>query len=100
MSAKATAAIKCGDFLLRSKSDGWMYINGIKPETQKITFLKKQDDYENIELQWSLADPRTGQWYAMDFIKQMGKSMLNVELRSTDFKAPRVFGSYDCVNVK
>lgn len=100
LTANASAAIKCGDFLLRSKPDGWMYINGVKPESQKITFLKQTDDYDNVMLQWMVADPSTGQWYGMDYVVRNGKSILNVEVIRDRINERRIFGSYDCVKVK
>lgn len=75
-------------------------INGIKPESQKITFLKQQGDPENVKIQWMLPDPETGRWLGMDFIKRDGKGILNVEAVRMNMDEPRVFGTYDCVKAK
>lgn len=94
------AAIQCGGYTLKGGSDGWMRINGIKPESQKITFLKTKDDYDNVKLQWMLPDPETGRYLGMDFIKRDGKAILNVEAIRMNMDEPRVFGTYDCVKAK
>lgn len=91
---------QCGSFILEPHSDGLMYINGIKPDTQKIIFLKDKDDYRNIKMQWMV--PRTDYpgWYGMDYVKRNGKAILNVELVRSNMDQPRIFGSFDCARMK
>lgn len=77
-----------------------MRINGIKPESQKITFLKTKEDYDNVKVQWMLVNPNTGGFLGMDYIKRDGKAILNVEAVRMNMDEPRVFGTYDCVKAK
>ena len=98
----AFADSKCGPFYLgTSKSDdGWARINGQKPESQKLTFLNKKDDFDNVKMQWMLPDPKIGRWLGLDYIKRDGKAILNVEVVRMKMDDPRQFWTYDCVRVK
>lgn len=103
--AFSTAAIadsQCGPFHLGTseKNDGWARINGAKPESQKFTFLKAKDDYENVKMQWMVPTDAPGRWYGMDYVKKNGKAILNVQLVQANMNAPRVYGTYDCVKVE
>lgn len=107
ISTHATAAspgepyMRCGDFVFSSSKndDGWARINGAKPESQKLTFLKSDGDYNNVKLQWMVPTNAPGKWYGMDYVKKNGKGILNVQLVQANMSAPRVYGSYDCVKV-
>ncbi|EDZ15097.1 conserved hypothetical protein [Salmonella enterica subsp. enterica serovar 4 [Salmonella enterica subsp. enterica serovar 4 [Salmonella enterica subsp. enterica serovar 4,[5],12:i:- str. CVM23701] len=77
-----------------------MHINGQKPETQKMTFLKQKDDFDNVMMQWMLPDPSTGRWLGMDYIKRNKKAILNVEVIRKNMDEPREFWTYDCRKVK
>lgn len=94
------AALKCGGYYLKANKEGWILINGTKPESQKITFLKQQDDYDNVKIQWMLPDPETGRYLGMDLLVRDKKSILNVEAIRMNMDEPRVFGTYDCEKVK
>ncbi|PWI77285.1 hypothetical protein DEO48_25325 [Enterobacter sp. CGMCC 5087] len=94
------ADTSCGPFTLSPSSDGFMHINGQRPESQKITFLKEKDDFHNVKIQWMLPDQETGRYLGMDFIKRDGKAILNVEAIRMNMDEPRVFGTYDCVKAK
>lgn len=103
--AFSTAAIadsQCGPYLLGTskKDDGWARINGVKPETQKFTFLKKNGDYDNVKMQWIVATNQPGRWFGMDYIKRDGKPILNVQLLQASMDAPRQFWTYDCIKVR
>lgn len=102
MSGVAYADSQCGPFLLGTSSanDGWARINGIKPTNQKVTFLKQQDDYDNIKMQWMVPRSDYPGWLGMDYIKRNGKAILNVEAIRSNMDQPRLFGTYDCVKVK
>lgn len=93
---------QCGPFHLGTSSDndGWARINETKPISQKVTFLKKQGDYDNIQMQWMV--PRTDYpgYYDMDYIKRNGKAILNVEAIRANMNELRVLGSFDCVRIK
>lgn len=100
-SFSAAADTKCGSFLLSSGyEDGFFRVNGTKPETQKVTFLKQQEDYENVMVQWMVPRSDAPGWLGMDYIKRNGKAILNVEVTRSNMDQPRVFGSFDCVRVK
>jgi hypothetical protein len=60
-------------------NDGWSRINGVKPETQKLTFLKQKEDYDNVKMQWIVPANQPGIWLGMDYIKRDGKAILNVQ---------------------
>jgi len=101
VSSSSVADTRCGNFLLSSGyEDGFFRVNGIKPETQKVTFLKQQEDYENIKVQWMVPRNDAPGWLGMDYIKRNGKAILNVEVTRSNMDQPRVFGSFDCVRVK
>ncbi|EKD6942270.1 hypothetical protein OSL99_005477, partial [Salmonella enterica] len=84
-----SAATQCGPFRFDAGSDGLMHINGQKPETQKMTFLKQKDDFDNVMMQWMLPDPNTGRWLGMDYIKRNKKAILNVEVIRKNMDEPR-----------
>ena len=98
MPLTALADVKCGDFILTSSNDGFMHINGVRPETQKFTFLRAKDDYDNIKYEWMVKTNQPGHWYGMEYVKRSGsKRILNVQLVQANMNAPRVYGTYDCV---
>ncbi|MEI7174760.1 hypothetical protein [Pectobacterium carotovorum] len=99
-SSAVFSAMKCGNFVLKVHDDGVMYINGVKPETQKITFFGRKDDYDNVKFQWMLLDPSMGKWLGLDHVNRNGKPILNVEVIRKNMDEPRRFWSYDCVRVK
>ncbi len=100
-SAHAFADGQCGPFRLSAgPGDGLMHINGAKPLSQKVTFLKKKEDYDNVMFQWMVEDPKTGQLLGIEYVKRAGKAILNAEAVRANMDAPRVFGTYDCVRVK
>lgn len=94
------ADTRCGDFILTAGNDGYMHINGQRPSSQKLTFLKKMDDYENIKMQWMVPRSDYPGWLGMDYIKRNGKAILNVEAIRSNMDQSRLFGTYDCVKVK
>lgn len=94
--------MRCGDFVFSSSKndDGWARINGVKPESQKFTFLKTHGDYDNVKMQWMVPTNMPGKWYGMDYVKKNGKAILNVQLVQANMNAPRVYGTYDCTKVQ
>ncbi|EFA4728296.1 TPA: hypothetical protein ACNTI1_002649 [Escherichia coli] len=101
LSAPAFADTSCGPFGINWKAqDGFARINGAKPESQKITFLKVKNDYNNVKIQWMLPDARSGRWLGMDFVARNGKPILNVEVIRKNMDEPREFWTYDCRKVK
>ncbi|HAT2283681.1 TPA: hypothetical protein I8190_000361 [Citrobacter freundii] len=93
-------ALQCGDFYLKANDEGLTLINGRKPETQKITFLKKKDDYDNVMIQWMIPSSESGRWLGMDYVRRNGKPILNVEVVRKNMDEPREFWTYDCRKVK
>jgi hypothetical protein len=99
-SSLAFADVKCGEFTLTSSNDGFMHINGARPESQKFTFLGNKDDYDNVKYEWMVATNQPGKWLGMEYIKRSGsKRILNVQVVQANMDAPKVFGTYDCVKV-
>jgi len=96
----AIADSQCGDFKVHWADDGLARINGAKPETQKITFLGKQGDYNNVKFEWTLATDQPGRWVGMEFIGRDGKAILNAQWLQASMNAPRQYATYDCVKVK
>ena len=94
--------MKCGDFVFSTSGndDGFPRINGVKPETQQLIFLKQAEDYNNVKMLWNVPTNQPGRWLGMQFIKRDGKAILNVEVLRANMDAPRIFGTYDCVKVK
>ncbi|EJX4928552.1 hypothetical protein OD635_005621 [Salmonella enterica] len=93
--ALSSTVIKCGNFVLSPHSDGWMYINNARPETQKITPIGKND----IKIQWIVDTDEPGRWLGMDYIKRDGKAILNVQILQASMDAPRIYGSFPCHKV-
>ncbi|MCS4315799.1 hypothetical protein M2407_000098 [Serratia sp. BIGb0234] len=101
VSAQSFADGQCGPFRLSAgPGDGLMRINGAKPLSQKVTFLKLKEDYNNIMFQWMVEDPKTGRLLGIEYVKRDGKAILNAEAVRNNMDAPRVFGTYDCEKVK
>lgn len=90
----------CGTFGIDlSSSDGWTRINGEKVTSQKITFLKQKDDWDNVKTDMALMPARDGNMYGFQFIKRDGKSFLNVQLLQNNMDAPKIIGSFPCKKV-
>ncbi|AIR07176.1 hypothetical protein JT31_21950 [Cedecea neteri] len=101
LSTSVLADVRCGDFILTSSNDGFMHINGVRPESQKFTFLKGDGNYDNIKYEWMVKTNQPGKWLGMEYIKRNGnKRILNVQLAQANMDAPRQYVSYDCVKVK
>ncbi|EFI4646964.1 hypothetical protein GXG42_22610 [Escherichia coli] len=98
----AHADSQCGPFHLGTSptNDGWARINGAKPESQKVTFLKQKEDYENIKMEWRMATDQPGRWIGLEYIKRNGKAILNAQWLQASMNAPRQYATYDCVKVK
>lgn len=90
---------RCGPFTLSSSYDGFMHINGVRPDTQKFTFLKAPDDFNNLMYQWNVPRQDAPAWLAMEYIKRNGKAILNVEAVRSNIDQPRIFGTYDCIKL-
>lgn len=99
--ALVQADSQCGPFLLGTSAgdDGWARINGIKPASQNVFFLKQQGDYDNIKMQWMVSRNDSPGWLGVDYIKRNGKAILNVEAIRSNMDQPRLFGTYDCVKL-
>lgn len=101
ISSSCLADTQCGPFLLTpGPSDGWFRINNAKPESQKVTFLKAKEDYDNIKVDWRVASNQPGKWVGLEYIKRDGKAFLNAQLLRASMDAPRQYATYDCVKVK
>lgn len=101
ISVNALADTRCGPYkIFWNSKDGFARVNGERPENQKVTFLKKKDDYGNVKIQWMLPDRNSGRWVGMDFIARDGKPILNVEGIRMNMDEPRIFGTYDCMKSK
>ena len=97
--------MKCGSFIFSTSgnNDGFPRINGAKPETQELTFLKGKGDYDNVKLEWMMATNQPNTWVGLEYIKRNGKAILNAEwIRAgvTGVDQPRRLATYDCVRVK
>jgi hypothetical protein len=101
ISGSALADSQCGPFKLGTSdsNDGWARINGVKPDSQKFTFLKADGDYENVKMQWMVQRSDAPGLFGMDYVKRNGKAILNVEAIRSNMDQPRIFGSFDCVKI-
>lgn len=95
-SGATLADLQCGNFRLHAAADGWTYINGEKVTSQKITFPKQKDDWNNVKTDMALMPARDGNMYGFQFIKRDGKSFLNVQLLQNNMDAPKIIGSFPC----
>lgn len=78
--SSAFADVRCGDYTLTSSNDGFMHINGVRPQTQKFTFLHQKDDYDNVKYEWTMESKQPGRWLGMEYIKRNGdRRILNVQ---------------------
>ncbi|HGM4958865.1 TPA: hypothetical protein ACKPZ6_002405 [Serratia liquefaciens] len=101
VSSSCFADTQCGPFLLTpGPSDGWFRINDAKPESQKVTFLKGKEDYDNIKIDWRVASNQPGKWVGLEYIKRDGKAFLNAQLLQASMDAPRQYATYDCKKIK
>lgn len=100
LSAPVFADQQCGDFKIHWAEDGLARVNGARPETQKITFLKNKDDYNNIKMDWRMATDQPGRWVGLEYINRNGKIILNAQWLQANMDAPRQYATYDCVKVK
>lgn len=91
-------AVQCGPFYLKANAEGLTMVNGREPETQKLTFLKAKEDYDNFMIQ--LMVPGDGHWLGMDYIIRNKKPILNVEVIRKNMDEPRELWTYDCRKVK
>lgn len=96
----ALADTQCGPYRLTAGKEGLMLINGVKPETQKMSFLKSKDDYQNMKAEWTVATDQPGRWVGLEYIKRNGKAILNAQWLQASMDAPRQYATYDCVKVK
>lgn len=96
----AYADTQCGPYRLTAGTEGLMLINGVKPETQKMSFLKAKDDYQNMKAEWTVATNQPGRWVGLEYIKRNGKAILNAQWLQASMNAPRQYATYDCVKVK
>ena len=101
ISFTALAEVHCGDFILTSSNDGFMHINGVRPETQQFDFLGDDGDYNNIKYEWIVGTNYPGEWLGIEYIKRDGKKrILNVEVVQADVNATKQFATYNCVKTK
>ncbi|AOR63848.1 hypothetical protein [Pectobacterium wasabiae] len=99
VSAGANADLACGNFILHAASDGWTRVNNEKVTSQKITFLSRKNDWDNVKTDMTLMPARDGFMYGFEFIKRDGKAFLNVELIRGNVDSPRFIGSFDCKKI-
>ncbi|MGV6411613.1 hypothetical protein ACVN7Y_19605 [Escherichia coli] len=95
----------CGPYAIDlSSADGWARINGVKPETQKITPIGTGDssnlEPDNVKMEWIVATNQPGRWVGFEYIKRNGKAILNAQWLQASMDAPRQYATYDCVKVK
>ncbi|MFO3907750.1 hypothetical protein AAHD62_25100 [Enterobacter hormaechei] len=100
VSTGALADSQCGNINVHWAEDGLARINGAKPETQKITFLGKDGDYNNVKFEWIVATDIPGRWMGMEFIGRNGKAILNTQWLQASMDAPKIFSTYDCIKVE
>lgn len=91
---------QCGDYKVHWAEDGMARINGAKPESQKVTFLKDKGDYNNVKIEWRVATDQPGRWVGMEFIGRDGKAILNAQWLQANMNVPRQYATYDCVKIK
>lgn len=96
----AFADLQCGGYRLHAADNGWTKINGEQVTSQKIKFLGKKDDWDNVKTDMGLMPARDGNNYGFEFVKRGGKSFLNVQLLQNSMNAPKVIGSYSCSQIK
>ncbi|WP_051936979.1 hypothetical protein [Erwinia sp. 9145] len=89
----------CGKFLFTHSSGNkeQIRINGVQPKVQKITFLKKEGDWDNVKAHWIVAATKFQGDYKMDYVKQGGPGQLHAEIVRTSRSQIKISGDYDCV---
>lgn len=92
----AFADLQCGGYLLHAADNGCTKINGEQVTSQKITFLGKKYDWDNVKTNMGLMPSRDGNNYGFEFVKRNGKAFLNVQLLQNSMDAPKIIGSFPC----
>lgn len=95
----AFADLQCGGYQLHAAKNGWTEINGEQVTSQKVKFLGKEDDWDNVKTDMGLMPARDGNNYGFEFVKRNGKSFLNVLLLRNNMDAPRIIGSFPCKKI-
>ncbi|WP_049612986.1 hypothetical protein [Yersinia pekkanenii] len=93
--ASTYAARQCGNFTISAGNDGFMRINGERPSSQKITYLGKKDDVDNMKIDWFLSS-QDGNMYGLEYFRRNDKVWLNVQLLQNSMNAPKIIGSFPC----
>lgn len=93
------SAALCGGYKLTIGMDGLTRVNGEKVTSQKITFLKQENDWDQVKFDMGLMPARDGNNYGFEFVKRNGKAFLNVQLIQFGMDSPQIIGSFPCKRV-
>lgn len=96
----ALAAFQCGPFKLEPQQDGAIFVNGVKPEKQTMTYTAKKGDRENVAYHLLVKNTKAPGMLALDHVYHNGTATLKAEIVRTSSSQIKLTGSYDCEKVK
>ena len=88
----------CGPFQIGDipSPAGWTKINGVKPLSQKVTFLQQKGDYNNVQMKWIVPATKFQGNYSIKYVNKDGRATLDVDVVRTSQHQIRIHGLYDC----
>ncbi|AUX93626.1 hypothetical protein [Mixta gaviniae] len=95
------ADAQCGPFHIGAlpAKNGGTTINGVKPLSQKVTFLQQKGDYDNVKIKWIVPATKFQGNYSMNYLNKSGTATLEVEVVRTSRSQIRIHGLYDCEKI-
>ncbi|NBB57018.1 hypothetical protein GU930_18100 [Pantoea vagans] len=100
LSSPVFAATQCGPFYLETDQHGWFSVNGERAKTQKITFTRGKDDYDNATVRLLVKNSKAPGMIEMEQMTQEGKGILRAQIVRTSQSQIRIRGLYDCKPAK
>lgn len=94
------AALQCGPFKLETQQDGAIFVNGVKPKKQTVSWSGAKGDKDNVAYHLVVKNTKAPGMLAMDNIYHQGTPTLKAEVVRTSSSQIRLTGSYDCETVE
>lgn len=97
--APAKAALQCGPFKLEPQQDGAIFVNGVKPEKQRISYTGKKGDDKNVAYHLLVKNTKAPGRLSLDHVYHNGVATLKAEIVRTSSSQIKLTGFYDCEKV-